>query len=298
VPLTHHNYRVAGLSPGAVGVYAAICQNSCVAFARLGTAFLPIWVALAAAPAIHARQTDTAAAPSFEVASVKANQSNEPAAFEITPQRLTFRNYQIGRVIMRAYNASERQFSAPAATPLLAILTGKYDIDAKAPHPASRAEMMAMLRSLLADRFKLALRRETKEVSGYALVVDKAGPNLRDHSGDGPECTSQIAVKGEFREFRFQNCTVDLLTADLLTGVSGSIVADHTGLKGHYDFEFLASWELPGNPREDRPEPRVVNPGAPSIFAALKEQLGLRLVAGKITVEMLTIDHVEKPSAN
>ena len=76
------------------------------------------------------------------------------------------------------------------------------------------------------------------------------------------------------------------------------LVADRTGLTGNYDFELLASWDVPANPAEGRPEPRIINPEGPSIFVAVRQQLGLRLAARKIEVEMVTIDRVERAASN
>src|SRR5258707_13516367 len=85
-----------------------------------------------------------------------------------------------------------------------------------------------------------------------------------------------------------------------LAGLVGSpfFVADETGLKGDYDFELFASREIPANPREGRPEPVLINPEAPSIFIALQEQLGLKLEARRIPVEIYTVEHVERPTEN
>ena len=75
-------------------------------------------------------------------------------------------------------------------------------------------------------------------------------------------------------------------------------MADRTGLTGNYDLELIASLEVPANPAEGRPERRIINPDAPSIFVAVRQQLGLRLEARKIEVEMVTIDRVERAASN
>src|SRR5690348_10775599 len=109
------------------------------------------------------------AQPAFEVASVKpSNGGVRQSSFELVPggERLTVRNMYLGLIVQRAYGLDELQFARP--TPPL--LREPYDIDAEAEHPASRAEMMRMLRALLEDRFQLRLHRESKEVTGYALV--------------------------------------------------------------------------------------------------------------------------------
>lgn len=120
---------------------------------------------------------------SFEVASVKSNSSPDPAAFEITPGRLSIRNTDLGHPIMRAYGLSERNFASVGG--YLPVLTGRYDIDARAAQPAGPAEMMRMLQVLLADRFRLAMHRETREVNGYALLVDRRPEASRALGGRG-----------------------------------------------------------------------------------------------------------------
>jgi uncharacterized protein (TIGR03435 family) len=116
--------------------------------------------------------------PAFEVASVKANKSESARhlSFEVSPQRLSAHNTFFGMLIMRAYGIDETQFPKGSA-PLLE----RYDVDAKTDHSVSRAEMMRMLQTLLADRFKLAFHWDTRDVDGYALVAAKGGPKLRKH---------------------------------------------------------------------------------------------------------------------
>src|SRR5689334_11157043 len=84
--------------------------------------------------------------PRFEVASVKPNATREPGSFEIAPERLSVHNSDLGHLIMRAYNIAERQFASVGS--YLPILTGHYDIEAKAPAPAARTDMMRMLQTL------------------------------------------------------------------------------------------------------------------------------------------------------
>jgi uncharacterized protein (TIGR03435 family) len=92
---------------------------------------------------------------------------------------------------------------------------------------------------------------------------------------------------------------MDYLAGYYLSGLATDrIVVDKTGLKGSYDFELLHSREVAANPGENRPAPTVINPDAPSIFTAMKQQLGLRLQPEKLAVSFFSIDHMEKPSEN
>ena len=112
--------------------------------------------------ALFAQQRGPATPLAFEVASVKSNAAGEPATFEITPTRLSVHNTDLGHLIMRAYNIAERQFASVGSW--LPVLTGRYDIEAKSPTPANRAEMMRMLQALLTERFRLTMHHEPKQV--------------------------------------------------------------------------------------------------------------------------------------
>jgi uncharacterized protein (TIGR03435 family) len=268
--------------------------------ARLTTTLVvQIALGIFAAP-LRAQQSGTS--HSFEVASVRANEADRKnGSFEFLPggDRLVVRNYYLGMIIMRAYNLDEPQL--PSNVPLF---LKKFDIDAKTDHPVSRSEMMRMLQHLLEDRFKLSLHKETKEVPGYVLVVAKGGPKLRQHKDEQPtDCKMR---RGNDGGLIYENCSISYFASyRLVAGIAGlssllgnhSFIADETGLKGNYDFELMASWEVGGNPIEGI-APRVVNPDAPSVFAAVEKQLGLKLEAKRIPVEFYYVSHIEKPSEN
>jgi uncharacterized protein (TIGR03435 family) len=269
------------------------------AYASIGTTLLPIALCIAGSPGVHGQQRETPATHSFDAASIKTNKGDTgPSVFSVGVDRLTARNTFLGVLIMRAYNVDETQL--PTNVPLL---LERYDIDAKAERPASRAEMMLMLRTLLVERFKLSLRREKKEVSGYALVVAKGVPKLRLHEAESAaDCSTR---RGSDGRLIYENCSMPDLASHRLypgmVGLSGMLgnrfITDETGLQGKYDFELMFSWEVGGNLAEGT-SPRVVNSDAPSIFAALEKQLGLKLEARRIPVEVLAIDRLEKPSEN
>jgi uncharacterized protein (TIGR03435 family) len=189
-----------------------------------------------------------------------------------------------------AYNITVRQLSGPGPA-----LSERYDVAAKAEHAVSRDQMLRMLQSLLVDRFKLVLHRETKEVPVYALVVGKGGPKLRPSDtpkseGSNPRTPSR-AGGSELRSGHliFKNESMaDFAWALSRAAATGDrVVLDHTGLEGTYDFE------LRFEPRE-----LAVSLEGPSIFEAVQEQLGLKLESKKDAVEFLVVDSVEKPSAN
>ena len=241
---------------------------------------------------LYGQTTGRQAGVSFEVASIKFNKTSPTeegggTSFEIAPNSLTVRNYPFAGILMRAYNISGRYILNPNVLP-----AQRYDIDAKASHPCGRAELMVMLQNLLADRFKLAMHRETKEISGYVLVVDAGGgPKVRESNAIGGDCTTRAVPDGTLQ---VRNCAMSFFALGL-GDMLGQPVEDKTGLAGTYDFEFLASWELSAVPGQ---EARVIHAGAPSVPAALKQQLGLRLQPQKVAVAFYNIDHIERLSEN
>jgi uncharacterized protein (TIGR03435 family) len=154
------------------------------------------------------------------------------------------------------------------------------------------------LQALLADRFQLTLRHETKEQPVYVLVIGKNGPKLQE----------SLAKEAEGRHMRMERGELDgdgvplEFLASTLSSQLGRPVIDRTGLTGHYTFKLQWTPE-PGQsmggplpPGVEAPPPP--DPNGPSIFAAVQKQLGLRLESQKGPVDIFVIDRVEKPSEN
>jgi len=218
------------------------------------------------------------------------------------------------RLILIAYDIQDYQLvGAPRW-----IDSENYDIEAKADGNPSVQQMEGpMLQALLEERFKLSLHRETRELAVYKLSVGKSGAKLQA-SQEG-NCTPYvtdapppIAKPGEPPPSfcGFQRTTAEGLNrslngkavtmADLAktlsrtyTAMLGRNVIDGTGLKGTFDVRLTWAMDSDG-PRSDNPPDSV----GPSIFTALQEQLGLKLEATKGPVDVLVIDHIEKPSGN
>jgi uncharacterized protein (TIGR03435 family) len=165
----------------------------------------------------------------------------------------------------------------------------RYDIEAKAAGPAGDRELMVMLQSLLAERFKLAFHRETRALPGYALVVGKGGLKAKPSDPDADSRTSSSRVSIEAA-----GCTMAHLALKL-SEILHLPVADFTAVPGGFDFKL--EWtvdDMQATPPAAAPDPA----SGPSIFAALQGQLGLRLESRKVPAEVLVIDHAEKPSEN
>ncbi|HEY3837642.1 MAG TPA: TIGR03435 family protein [Bryobacteraceae bacterium] len=238
--------------------------------------------------------------PAFEVASIKLNRTGIRGGsmeFSKGGERFTGTNMPFGAYILVAYGITVRQLSGPGA-----FLSERYDIVAKADHPASSLQMLHMLQTLLADRFKLVVRRETREVPVYALTISKAGPRL--HRSDPQDAGTTIprtpasAGGAESRTgYTFKNESMPDFAWALtrMAGIGDRIVVERTGLEGNFDFDLNFQRDtVPTSPDVRDPAPRE----GPSIFSAIQEQLGLKLESTKAPVEFLEIEHVERPSEN
>jgi uncharacterized protein (TIGR03435 family) len=150
--------------------------------------------------------------------------------------------------------------------------------------PEQQREQVALMeQSMLADRFKLKVHFETREMAVYALVVAKGGSKLTTATGDETRLT--MMSRESDREVTAAGVTMDRFAQSPFLPVSGHPVVDQTGLKGRYDFTL--KWAQEGGDSQE-----------PGLFTAIQEQLGLKLVPAKAPVEVIVIDHVEKPSEN
>jgi uncharacterized protein (TIGR03435 family) len=220
-----------------------------------------------------------AAAQTFEVASVKINHSGRnPGSTSRSGGQLVFENTSLRECIAIAYGISaDRDYALSGPS---WIGTERYDIVAKVPAEMPRDRVLLMLQSLLAERFQLRLHRESRDLRVYLLTVARGGAKLKEssrHDGSFSFGPGHIVGTGQ--------SMVDL--SDKLSrpffGL-GAPVIDATGLTGLFDFTL--NWTPDNLSAETAP--------GPSIFAALQEQLGLKLEASKSTLEVLVIDHVER----
>jgi bla regulator protein blaR1 len=152
-----------------------------------------------------------------------------------------------------------------------------------------------MEQSLLADRFRLKVHFETREMPVYALVVAKSGAKLNPAKN---EESSRLSTLGNEQGSEMTAIGVTLeqfVLSPLLTGPAGGRpVVDQTGLKGAFDFTL--KWTPEQMAASAAAE--EVGADAPSLFTAIREQLGLLLLPSKAPVEVIVIDHIEQPSAN
>jgi uncharacterized protein (TIGR03435 family) len=226
----------------------------------------------------------TLAQSQFDVVSVKPSASGEHCCFmmqNLPGGTVRFAGMPLRMLIMSAYDLKAFQLSGGPDW----IRTDRWDIQAKVDGVEGRLTMpqqRPMLQALMVDRFQLKVHKETREMPVYALVVDKKGFKLTVHTTGDPQ------IRSGNGSLSLKKSGMAWLTFWLSQQLD-RVVIDQTELKDEYDY----SLEWTPDPGQGGAESI-----GPSIFTALQEQLGLRLVSQKGPVEILVIDSVEIPSAN
>jgi uncharacterized protein (TIGR03435 family) len=232
-----------------------------------------------------------ASAPAFDAASVKVNHSSSGhTSVHSGPGSITMSNVTLRLCLTRAYRTTDPQVIGPPW-----IDSDRYDIVAKVPSGAPESQIPDMLQALLAERFKVSVHRETKELPVYALVVAKKGPKLTKveaASSDGDMSSSDGTVTGTA-------VTLARLAGFLATPFLdlGLPVVDRTGLDGSFTFTLKWTPERKLIEKPDGKAPAVDAP--PPILEALQEQLGLKLEKRKAPLEVVIVDRAERvPTEN
>jgi uncharacterized protein (TIGR03435 family) len=235
--------------------------------------------------------------PNFDVATVKPSKPDQPGkAFMVRGNRFSTINTTLSDLICFAYDVQQKQIvGAPDW-----ITTDKFDIAAQpdVPGTPSQRQLKSMVQKLLADRFQLKFHRDKKELSAYVLSTGKNGPKLKQNDGNPNGLPGLF-----FRQLGYltvQNATMADFTRLMQSAVLDRPVVDQTGLQGKWDF--VLKW----TPDESQfggmgvkvPPPSDAADAPPPLFTAIQEQIGLKLDAGKAPVEVLALDHVDKPSEN
>lgn len=177
------------------------------------------------------------------------------------------------------------------------IDTDKYDLEAKADHSYSKDDLHAMFRNLLADRFNLKLREEIRHGPVYALTVDKSGPKMTLNQSD-QDYKIPITYGGRNNDAIGVRVSMKYLCWWLGQQLQQDKrpVIDKTGLTGNYDFTLAYAPEVPLNVSRESVPLRLQN--LPSIFDALKQQLGLNLQPEIGPIQYYAVDHIDRPSPN
>jgi uncharacterized protein (TIGR03435 family) len=240
-------------------------------------------------PAFSQPQT---APPSFEAADVKVNKSGEARmAVDFLPGgKFSMRNVPMKVMIMMAYHVRPEALAGGPGW----LDSDRFDVVAKALQTTSPEEIRLMLRTLLAERFKLAIHTDQKIMPAYALVLGKAGPKLQPSEAAllmDRRCGPGEGAPGQ-KHVACQHITMAMLADELQEIAPRDIdmpVVNQTGLPGAYNFKL--DW-TPAVRAAAGASPDA--PAGPTLFDAVEEQLGLKLESKKLPLPVIVIDRVER----
>jgi bla regulator protein BlaR1 len=287
-----------------------IARKLLLTAAALACIATPLWLGLIDSPHLQAQQSLHDPPLKFEFITIKpARNPNTRIGFDMAAGGgLQLTSITLHDLVIFAYDLQSHQLSSgPAWTNSEA-----YDIVAKPDPPEGPADVTHLgpmqermrwdrarnrTRTLLADRFHLTVHEETKEGQIYALIVAKGGPRLQASKSEGNPST--MRSPGAINARRG---TTDMLAA-LLSNWLRLPIVNRTGLAGNYDYKLTYAQEPPVGaggampPTLDSPPDSLADSGE-SVFAALQEQLGLKIASQKGPIQVFVIDRVEHPSAN
>ncbi len=321
--------RIVRIMTGQGAMSLNLHKRLLLTAAGIAAIALPLTIGL-----LHASQdqpqSQQAKGPQFEVASIKPAKADTAGKFFVQmAQGGKFHGtISVKMLIEMAYDVKDSQISGAPSW----LDSERYEIDAKPDEATGAAldklppdqrmpEIRKMLQALLADRFKLVLSHETKDLPIYALVVAKNGPKFKESTFKPPVQLpdAPAAAPGKERPMQGEGIRlngrgeltvtyVDLpMFANVLSRIVGRIVVDKTGLPGKYDFTLkwtpdenqqamMPGGRGPGSEAAAPPPPP--DSSGPSIFTALQEQLGLKLESQKAPTDVLVIQQVEHPTEN
>ena len=317
--------RIREIMTGKIGGNLTFAKKAALAVSGIAVIAMPIAFGLTnAAPSrAQSREQGASAIPSeyrYEVASIKPDKSDKTKFMRVFPDGYTAIDYTLLWVIKGAYGIYlDDQFSGVPNW----LISEEYDVEAKMD--SSTADELKklssddltlarrhMLQALLADRLKLAIHRESKDLPVYFLVLAKSGSKLHEARPgdtypngiklpDGRLGGRGVIVRSADGGFTGQGIPIAGL-AEFFSLQLGRPIVDKTGLTGKYDFTLRwapdESQALPGGAPNGQTPVAAPDPNGSPLFTAISEQLGLKLESGKGPVEVIVIDHVERPSGN
>jgi uncharacterized protein (TIGR03435 family) len=242
--------------------------------------------------------------PNWDVAVLKPHPAEDPGmSWRMTADGLSLANLPLEQMICSAWDLKPYQVSGLSGW----MKSSRFDLTAKvsgddvaAYKKLSIAQRQEMLQKLLTERFQLKVHMETKTLPVYDLMVDKNGSKLKASTAiEAPSAEEWKANPDKYKKgstsmgpgmFEGSGVPVRSLTSQL-GNVLGKPVRDTTGLTGLYDIMLHFRQEEPAAGSDN-------NADAPSVFSAVQEQLGLKLVPGKGPVQTLVVDAAQKPEAD
>jgi uncharacterized protein (TIGR03435 family) len=236
--------------------------------------------------------------PSFEVATIKPNPSGAPdlQGLTLNGRDIVVRNGSLADLIGAAYSVQTKQIvNGPGW-----MESDRYDIHAipNQPGTPNLVQFRSILRKLLEDRYQLKIHHEKRDLSAYVLTIGKTGQKLTPTQGKGnlPGFGASPGTGG--LTLHLVNGTMTDFTDFLQMTVLDKPVVNQTGIPGRFDNDVTFTpedWQFNGHAPKI---PASTVSEAPNLFDAIQQQLGLKLTAEKTAVDVIVIDHVEKPSPN
>jgi len=235
--------------------------------------------------------------PSLEVATIKPSQPDRQGrAFLWRGNRFTTFNTTLMSLIGFAYDVQDKQVIGGPDW----ASSDKFDIEGKPDTPGTPTtdQLRVMVKKLLADRFQLKFHNDKRELPAYVLTAGKTGPKMTKDD------TNPNGLPGLFfrqlGDLNVRNATMADFVHLMQSAVLDRPVVDQTALTGKWDFEL--KWTPDdsqfGGMGMRAPPPSDAPDAPPPLFTAIQEQLGLKLDSGKAQVDVMVVDHVEKPSPN
>ena len=235
------------------------------------------------------------AKPKFDVVTVKPSDPNKPGKlFTIRGRQVLTMNTTVNDLITFAYSLQTKEvLNAPSWMDEKYDVNGVPDVEGQ----PNIQQMRLLMQDALVERFGLKFHTEQREMTAYALTVAKGGPKLT-LTTDQPNAPGNFLFRG-LGKLMVSNSTMKDFCHGMQEAVMDKPVVDQTGLTDRYDFNL--NW----TPDQSQfasfgahiPAPNPDDP-LPSLYTALQEQLGLKMEATKAKVDVMVIDHIDKPSAN
>ncbi|HEY7190354.1 MAG TPA: TIGR03435 family protein [Vicinamibacterales bacterium] len=234
--------------------------------------------------------------PSFEVATIKPTAPDDRSGRFLTMQgahQLVVKGYTLKFMVAAAHNLPPRLIAGGPAW----ADSDRYDIVAATPgdNRPTLDQQMAMLRTLLAERFKLAIHHESRELPVYELTVARRGAKLETSTAPDQQPLLVNKVFPTHIELPARNATMAQFASMLQRSVLDRPVVDKTGLAGRYDFNL--EWTPDDTQFDGRLPPSLTTSGEkPDLVAALEAQIGLKLETSRGSVDVIVIDSVDRPT--
>jgi uncharacterized protein (TIGR03435 family) len=243
----------------------------------------------------------TATPPSFEVADIRVNQDagEEPSGRFLPGGRLELRRFSLKEIISTAYNVEDDRVEGGPSW----LASDRFDVIAKAAGKPSKDDLYLMLQGLLAERFKLVVRHESKVVPVFALIVKKGGPKFRETTApesatrvckrENPDEPNRLGVRVGCSKVTMPEFVIELSNRG--KSYIDKPIVDLTGLKGAYDFTITWTPKAALDGRKAADGTVISEPeGGLSLFAALQTQLGLALEERKQPMPLIVVESVQR----